>query len=296
MEGVILRDWNCRWQSIDGHNDDGVDGLLFFQKGAELTGQIAYVQVKLRSKLTRKNGEIKISLGAKKIRKNGARWNKLVGATILIVVDLDSLEPYWVNLRTAEAFVGGSVVIPEKSRFDINAKLLVEELCGTLHKDQLYPLVATERADFAHLTGRDHIQVEARKLYHGLRDEPVVLLGSEKPVRFLRSGWRHITRKERANTARFQSLFLLGCVRRILGSTDADTLVLEGNRSKNGLRLFSTRRFVTFPFRQSAVVTVVLEENYDDLGRFFSFYTVYEPRRRRGALSVITSEQAALSK
>lgn len=296
VEGIVLRDWNCRWQAIDGHNDDGVDGLLFFQKGSELTGQVAFVQVKLRSSAKRESGSIKVNVGIKRIRKNAARWKKLVGATILIFVDPNNMEAFWVDLRDPKALVGTYVMVPESNKFDVTAKAPIQSLCGTLHKDQNYRLLNTDGQDFEHLTCREHIQVSSRKLYHELRDVPTLLAGSDRPVRFLRSGWRHITRRERSRATRFQSFVLLGCVRQILNDTDITELTLEGHISKSGGRLYSTRRYMTFPFRQSALTTVVLEQLKDDDGEYFSFYTVYEPRRKRTATSVKNNEQATLSK
>lgn len=48
VERVILLDWKCRWQMIDGHNDDGADGLIFVEDGYKTNGQIIYVQIKHR--------------------------------------------------------------------------------------------------------------------------------------------------------------------------------------------------------------------------------------------------------
>jgi hypothetical protein len=254
------------------------------------------VQIKLRSSAQRNANHIKVNVGTRKLQKNAARWRRLVGASIFVYVDPTDWKMFWVDLRDPNTIDGTYVLIPRGNAFDLSAKAAIRDLCGTLHKDQNYPLIDTNRQDFSYVSGRSHIQVAARTLYHDLRDNPVRLDGEDEPIRFLRSGWRHITRRERSCASRFQSFTLLGCVRRIVENSSVEDLSLEGHVSKTGRRLFSLRKYVTFPHRQSALVTVVLEKGLDPDGEFLSFYTVYEPRRKRTATGVARNEQTALSK
>lgn len=296
VESIILTKLGWRWQAIDGHNDDGVDGLLFIQRGAELTGQVVFVQIKFRKLAASAAESIKVSINSKRLKKNAARWGKLVGAAIIVFVDADSLEAYWADLKRTDTISDASITIPLKNRFNSDASVPIQRLCGTLHKDQNYPVVDATSDDFLYLSSRNHLQVSARALYHDLRDKPVLIEGFGRPIRFLRSGWRHITRRDRAQASRFQSFVLLGCVRRILEGCEKDDLVMEGNVSRSGDKLYGIRRYVTFPFRQSALVTIILEKKEDSDGYYFSFYTVYEPRRKRSATGVARKVQVALSK
>ncbi len=45
-ENIVIDQWESRWQPIEAHNDDGIDALIFIERGGEITGQIVYVQVK----------------------------------------------------------------------------------------------------------------------------------------------------------------------------------------------------------------------------------------------------------
>ena len=76
VESIILTKLGWRWQAIDGHNDDGVDGLLFIQRGAELTGQVVFVQIKFRKLAASAAESIKVSINSKRLKKKCSKMGQ----------------------------------------------------------------------------------------------------------------------------------------------------------------------------------------------------------------------------
>ena len=285
VEGIILNDWKSRWQPIDAHNDDGIDGLIFIEAGGEMTGQVVFAQVKCysRAKLNKK-GQFPLAVGIEKLEKNLQRWRRLVGAAIVIYVDHVTRKSFWVNVRDSGAVIGSQVFVPQDQPFDAAARSTVARLCGNIHRDVLAPQIDTAAEDFPHIRSKDHIQRTARALYQELRSDPVRLGNSGPIVRFDREGWRHITRPQRPELTRYQSFILLGTVRKILECSSQDALKTHHSASLLSKQFVTVRAAVTFPFRQTAIVKVILEITRHAEEDQYRFHTVYEPRRRRNVI------------
>ncbi|MEZ2407312.1 DUF4365 domain-containing protein [Bosea sp. RCC_152_1] len=281
VERIVLKEWGCRWQALDAHNDDAVDGLIFIERGGEMTGQVVFAQVKCIKRKLKKNGDRKISLNAKQLKRNMEIWHRVVGAVILILVDPDTLQAFWTDLRL-NGGTSTQIFVPETQIFDRSAKELISQLCGNLHRDVLARKIRTEAIDFEHVRSREHIQPASRKLYLSLRNDNICIGGSGPSVIFDRHGWRHITRRERPELTRYQSFILLGCVRKILQATPRDDFQDYRPKGRSSEKLIVARAAVSFTFRQTAIVKVVLKEIEPE--KSYRFHTVYEPRRRRNVL------------
>ncbi len=279
VERIILKEWRSRWQPLDSHNDDAVDGLIFLERGGEMTGQVIFVQVKCYKTKQSDDGSYRLPINAAKLDRNMMAWRRIIGAAILVLVNPKTLEARWVNVRDDGARTASQVIVPGDQFFDRDAKADVASLAGNLHRDLLLRHIDTVSDDFLHLRSRDHLQVAGRRLYLALRASPVCIGGTGPTVIFDRHGWRHITRRRRPELTRYQSFVLLGCVRKLIEETPLSEFVDFPSQDHPNEGLVVARAAVSFPFRQTAVVKVVLIVDRD--GTRYRFHTVYEPRRRR---------------
>jgi len=62
--------WNSRWQQLDAHNDDAVDGLILLESGGEMTGQVIFVQVKCSRRKLRDDGNRSVAIEARQLTKH----------------------------------------------------------------------------------------------------------------------------------------------------------------------------------------------------------------------------------
>lgn len=289
IERTILSTWQSRWQPFDAHNDDGVDGLIFLETGGELSGQVIFVQVKCVKAKRRKDGKFCVPVERKQLERNLLAWRKVVGAAILVLVDPDTFAARWVNLKDREAFTPTQVLVPHHQIFNETAKHEVEKLCGTMYRDLQAQPVHTVADDFPHLRGKSHLQIASRALYQSFQREPVQIGVVGPLVVFDREGWRHITRPSRSQLTRYQSFVLLGTARKIIEGADTSlifraTLTQKGEESS----VATIRAMVTFPFRQTGLVKVLLKKTQTDVTQpdKIKFWTIYEPRRKMNAVGV----------
>jgi len=199
-------------------------------------------------------------------------------------VDPSTLEAWWVDLRQENITTRTQVLVPNDQRFDKTAKREIGLRCGHLHRDLLARRVMTDAADFEHLRSKEHVKPAARKLYLKLRDAGICI-GSDGPkVHFTRWGWKHITRASRPQLTRYQSFTLLGCVRKILESTPLDEFQEFRSPDRPKESYIAARAAVSFSFRQTAIVKLVLKQGGRPAAPRYLFHTIYEPRRRRNVL------------
>ncbi|RVN37948.1 DUF4365 domain-containing protein [Sinorhizobium meliloti] len=281
VERVVLKEWSSRWQPIDAHNDDGVDGLIFLERGGNLTGQIIYVQVKcqqIKPVENRIHVQLPKTMGEKPTDP-WRRWERLVGAAILVHVNPITLEAHWVDLQGLPS-EQVTVDVPLDQRFNRNAKIAIAKLCGTLHRDIVTKKIQTVASDFPHLRSKDHIQPASRRLYRELNE---IRIGtSDHRVVFTREGWRHITRPGRPELTRFQSLVLLGVIRPLLAAMTPHDLKRQPTPHEDYPEEYYTlKAAVIFPFRQGSIVKIVLHRKASDEQNLYKFHTIYEPRRRK---------------
>jgi hypothetical protein len=281
VERIVLHGWQSRWQSIDATNDDGVDGLIIAEKGGSPTGQVIFVQVKCSPK-SGTASHFKFPVNIERMNRNLRRWRRLVGAAIVIWVDPDSAKAFWANLRDPETIVGTQIFVPKSNVFNEKAKRNILSLCGTLHADLLLRRIATTAVDFHYLLGAASIKSGAREVYRNLEASELKFEGSPQNIGFTREGWHHLTRRNRAPMARFQSLCLLGAVEKIVRSTHESELRTVRPAKGREPELVAASATIVFPFRQSAVVMVVFRKRLGANNEAnYSFHTIHEPRRKR---------------
>jgi hypothetical protein len=282
VERVVLRDWHSRWQSIDSANDDGIDGLIFIESGGHATGQVVFAQIKYRKKQQPdKKGRLAVSISKKRLNAAVERWRRLVGAVILICVSPDGSTMHWSDLLQSDSIKGTRIYVPTKNKFDASALSDISALCGTLHRDVLLTQVSTTTEDFAYLKDAGSLQQLARQFYRKLAKKQYVFKGSTADIRFTREGWLHLTRRRRPRLVQLQSFQLLGAIGAIIKNFPEEKLTrVKRNRTKKEYAV--VRAAVSFPFRQTAVVAAVFRRRERVDGTVsYSFYTIYEPRRRR---------------
>lgn len=207
----------------------------------------------------------------------------MVGGAILVHVHPE--EPYpahWVDLLSPAAILGSQVFVDPTNRFDGSCRSALRKLCGTIHRDLLKPRIDTVAEDFSYITAASHeLQRASRDQYLRLRDDKPALLGGPD-VDFTSEGWRHITRHSRSRLVQLQSMLLLGCLRRIIETTAESSIEVE-EPTFDG-HLVVARAAVTFPFRQTALVKLMLKRRGDPGAYRYSFWSVYEARRGRDVL------------
>lgn len=289
VEKVVLASWSARWQPLEAHNDDAVDGLIFLEDGGELSGQIVFAQVKCAKANRRRDGMLAIPIATDQLARNLAAWRKVVGAAVVILVNPDDLTPRWVNIKLEEATTSGQILVPEDQIFDCHAKKEISRLCGTLHQDLQAQKIHTFSEDFLHLRSKKHVQQTSRDLYKELENARICLGGSDQRIRFDRDGWRHITRPNRSQLSRYQSFVLLGAARKIIENcSKPQENLFTGFTDDKKFAHFQIDSMVSFPFRQTGLVRLVLRKSTCEptSEQKLKFWTIYEPRRKHDGLGV----------
>ncbi|WP_225032325.1 DUF4365 domain-containing protein [Paraburkholderia sp. XV] len=296
VERVVLHEWNGRWQQLESQHDDGVDGLIFLESNGIPTGQIVFVQVKCTKKNPGVGGKTSVPIAAEKLKMNIERWRRVVGAAIMVHVHAKTLEATWVDLRAPGVLTKAQAAVPSNQLFDASARKKIASLCGTLYRDMLMRRIVAKATDFSYLTERVsipsklnpqeiHIQQAARRYYTSVLSLGVGLADGGPVVQFSRDGWRHITRPKRKRLVVLQSFQLLGVAKRVISTTKEEDLKEIRPAKGKPVELVYAIAVVSFSFRQTAVVKVILRKHAGNGGLAqYSFYTVYEPRRRKDIL------------
>lgn len=289
VERIVLAEWGARWQPLEAQNDDAIDGLIFLERGGELSGQIVFVQIKCLTAPLQSSEKYAIPINAQKLSRNLNAWRKVVGAAIVVLVDPGTLEARWTDIRPESTRTAAQIYVPKSNIFNKAAKNEISKLCGTLHQDLQAQKVHTFAEDFPHLRSRDHIQRSSRQIYKSLQNAPTYLGGNGEQVHFDREGWRHITRPDRSQLTRYQSFVLLGAVRKIIERYDVGLIGPRGNQPKMLVDSFvQIDSMVSFPFRQTGLIRLILKRVKvgSDVSTKVKFWTVYEPRRKSNGMGV----------
>lgn len=289
VEKIVLLEWDGRWQPLEAHNDDAIDGLIFLEDGGELSGQIIFTQVKCITAKKREDGKFRIPISRKKLSRNLRAWRKVVGAAIVVLVDPHTFTARWVDIKPNHSTTPSQILVPEEQIFSGSAKQPISALCGTLHQDLQAQKIHTFANDFAHLRTSEHVQPASRNAYISLGQRPVLLGSSGERVHFDREGWRHITRPSRSQLSRYQSFVLLGAARKIIESCEFPLEYLPNTFSKKeNCHFFQIDSMVTFPFRQTGLVRLIMKKSISEPkdSSKLKFWTIYEPRRKQSGLGV----------
>jgi len=274
VERIVIRDLNARWQAIDGHNDDGVDGLIFLQDAkSHLTGQVIYAQVKFRTKThIKKSNSYKVNVNNLKNRTK--QWKGLIGGCILIYVFAEDEKAYWVNLEDKENVIyserdnennQATINISRENEFSGDSREELEKLTGTLAFDHRLP---------THRVSRENEVSNLRPIFKTLRREAnkiyreIETVNAKDPnlglVHFTQLGWRHLTAESKSIGKIAQSFLILHSVPQLLMNNGG------AKRKRRFKDKFGTRcehweltTKVIFPFRDPAIVkTIILKKIY----------------------------------
>ena len=157
VHGIINDYWKSDYQKIDQDNDDGIDGIIHVRRHGELTGEVIYVQIKSGDgykSITKKRPEyIGINVGADYINEHKQRWNRLVGAVILIFVD-DTKKAYWADLKDENSYSVENksiILIPNKQRFGAHSKGHFRKIGNIFPNDNKLHTIKIERSDLSYL-------------------------------------------------------------------------------------------------------------------------------------------------
>lgn len=284
VERLVL-EMGWRWQQLDATNDDGVDGLIFVEAAGIPTGQVIFVQVKCHSSHHDEQGRICVGFKRKGLARNFEKWRRVVGAAILVHVCPEApYEAHWVNLLEPGVVEGTRVYVPVGSRFTIEAADNLQKLCGTIHIDIMQPRVKTTAEEYSYIVSSvAEFQKGAREFYRQLNDGRARLGGCGPKVTFTAEGWRHITRRSRLRLTQIQSMLLLGCLADVIRATPEASLQVD-RAFPDGSRRVIARAAVTFPFRQTCMVKVIMRRRGQPGAYTYSFLSVYEARRKKDVL------------
>jgi hypothetical protein len=285
VERICLEELRGRWQAVDGHNDDGTDGLLFLEdRSGELTGQIVFIQVKCWALTPTKAGYARIAVDKNQIQQRSLRWRRVAGAAIIVWVNPATKEAFWADLDRAETYDSGGVRVPIRQKFCGASLERLKRLAGTIGADSTLPLIETVKADLDYVRPERDLRSAAKDRYRAIGSVGAAseLLGM---VQFKRVGWQHITRNGRPILRIIQSLQLLGVAQRIVAESTSARLVRRLDRPDAPAELYAVDARVTFPHRDPAVVRVIVLKQLTGARTSEErswFYSVYERRRRRG--------------
>jgi hypothetical protein len=287
VERIVIDELDARWQQLDAQNDDGVDGLIFFESElGKISGEILHVQVKCwERKPSSLTGDVAVlSLGEQHLYEHAATWQGVAGGSILVWVNPENRNAYWVSLKRGSTFAGAHVTIPLTQKFDGSARNALRQLCGTMAPDQLLKQLQAQPCDFRHMAINRSLRESTKQTYRMLRQ-----ITARDPqlgeVSFTRLGWRHITRKGRSISRIWHSLTLINIAKRIVEEVQPARCVRTWRKGSDVVgEVYELTARVSFPSRDPAVVRVLLLRRLRGSKFETIFYSVYERRRRKGLL------------
>jgi hypothetical protein len=305
---TVTEEWRCRWQEVAGKNDDGIDGLIFYQKKSVVTDTI-YVQVKggkgYRKSPKAHPNHIGVNVGKRYIQKHKSRWMSYPGPVILVYLDGDNSvnhTAYWTDLKKSDSYTTanpGYILVPKDQIFDVRAKKKIHSLTASRAAEMSLQALSAYGDELPHLDlNGEPLKKSSFNYYKRLRSAKITPACTElESIEFSRVGWRHITRKTRSRERIIQSLMLLPIAKHMIEGVERFEIVDRRTKEdveKNTLIHFQTlllRARVSFSFRYPATINLVLrrkiEVHTDDVtdhptvSQKVWFYSIYEAQRKR---------------
>src|SRR5471032_778028 len=304
--------WESGWQEYSAANDDAIDGVILLRRGSAQpkdSGGIVFVQVKCGGNGYRKDqlqypDHIGVALGKEYIETHRPRWELAPGPAVLVFVDdtKSRMDPpsWWVDLKDQTAYSptnGGMILIPKSQRFAHHTKGDFHRLCGAGTHDRILSVVDLSRAEtlIPRLGKGESLRDDAWAYYKNWRADAAARHNPKLgEILINRTGWKHITRRDRLPERIMQSWLLLGAAKKIIETEK--NVINFGRVKKQVLKDGNTlvedylglRAAVTFSYRHHAVVQVVLKRSRvicpdpswrgSDRQKIW-FYSVYEVRR-----------------
>lgn len=286
VEDIVINELIWRWQSLDQHNDDALDGLIFVEdKNSETTGQVIFAQVKCWDVPRSANGFVTLPINTEKLRFRARRWRRVAGASIVIWVDPRNMEAFWADLQDPDTFTKSGLKVSLQSKFGDKSATRLRRLAGTQGEDNLLQIMYATPNDTAHVQLNASLKETSKKLLFEDIEAAIAKNKNLGVVKFSRVGWKHITRTERPTSRVVQSLHLIKIAQRMIEEIDDIQLIRTIGGSEQPAEIYAITARVVFRHRDAAVVRVIIlkqlpgPKNPDPKTWF---YSVYERRRRRG--------------
>ncbi|AWP32154.1 hypothetical protein B9D02_05985 [Pantoea vagans] len=322
VEKVLLK-WGWGYQKIDQENDDGFDGIIYVRakkvdpkkpddkrkQSWEGTGGLIHVQIKTGEGYVSSKNKQEIRLNLDNLPAKRVLWKKSVLPCILIFVYEDEKGneySYWADVKSDETYVSPTsslIKVPLKNRFFVSP-----ECKGPLRKlarisqgygpkpvidlsiyDSLNGILEPKLPGGLNLT----LKSKAAQFYKNWKRN-----GAWNPyfglVLINRTGWSHITRKDRPMGRIESSFALLPYASRIINDISTWRMLTPVRIYKNRqdkhityVDFIGLTAKVVMRNRGATEVMVVLkretkfkdrDSNLEPETRLW-FYTVYEPGR-----------------
>ncbi|WP_286230587.1 DUF4365 domain-containing protein [Neobacillus mesonae] len=302
---IVEEEWFCRWQKISAENDDGIDGLILYERKSKVTDAI-FVQVKggkgYRAKTSNYPEHICLNLGTKYISSHREKWNSYPGPVILVYVEPKSGrksqdKAWWTDLKSETSYTAKAksyILVPKEQKFDETAKKKIYSLTEHRYQESTLPNIETGNNILSHISlNKDSIKKSAKTYYNNLNKIKLSPACEEfTDILFTRVGWKHITRKTRSLQRIIQSLILLPVAKELIEKIKRYHIVdysFVDDGSGGGV-LYQTlliRGRVSFSFRYPAIVNIILRRKIriSSKGKHLEskvwFYSVYESRRKK---------------
>jgi len=306
VSNIVETQWGCGWQEYGAENDDAIDGIILMRRGLRKpvdTGGVVFVQVKCGSmggyqKDIKKYSEfLCLSLGEEYINEHIPRWRRMPGPAILIYVDADTRNSWWVDLKSDCYPIDNKniVLIPISQKFGHHSKGVFHKMCGPRIADINLKTLTISRDQMMQirLGKNESIRDDAWSFYKKWRDNIKECIHPELGhIIVNRVGWKHMTRKGRSQDRIVNSWLLLGAAKQMvlqgakvfyLGHSSLENI--EDNVIKI-IDYLALRSIVVMPHRQESTIQVVLKRcRYinscytDPISQKIWLYSIFEPRR-----------------
>ncbi|HAT7540679.1 TPA: DUF4365 domain-containing protein [Citrobacter freundii] len=319
----VLLEWGWGFQKIDQENDDGFDGIIYIRSKKvdpdkpndkrrqywEGTGGLIHVQIKTGDGYLKKRDVQEIRLGLQKVDEKRLLCKRSALPCILIFVSKDEKGKeysYWTDLKSDSTYDNKSVNIvkvPLKNRFFISpeCKGPLRKLARSSHGYIDKPIIDLTKYDSLHgliepkLPGGLNLSLKHRAI-NFYKDWKRI--GAINPyfgeVLINRTGWSHITRKDRPMGRIETSFSLLPYASRIINDVTTWRMLTSLRKYENRqdkhvthVDFIGLTAKVIIKNRGATEVMVVLKRetkflhgdlNSKPINRVW-FYTVYEPGR-----------------
>jgi hypothetical protein len=297
--GLVQGEWGHGWQPFDSTNDNGVDGIIIKRKRGIDTGNIIYAQVKcgaeggyLKNTENRK-GYLSILLGQEYIDSHRARWNRLHGAVIILFVHYKSGKVWWADLKSNDSYSKENksiVLIPKSQVFGQHSIGEFKKINGYLFPSSFAANLSLALQDVNYLSLTKSLKAGAKEFYKKWSSSNERTNPELGEIIVSREGWRHLTSSRKRVRRVMNSLQLIGAAKEIIQNVGKAYQLRQGNVQQRPdgtyavLDYISLRAFISFPYRQAAIVQVVLRRyrHFQSNGTIESriwFHSVFEPLR-----------------
>lgn len=321
----VCRAWGWSWSAMDQADDDGIDGLVYLRIlnmradkvsdrrswKHDFTGGLIHVQVKSGTSYVTSQNKDCLYIRIPDLETKRKLWEKSSLPITLIYVKDEQIgkipaKAWWADLKSPTTYsLNGTLVISKSNRFQagIECRRPFARLANGQHR--LLELKEVSMSGDWELPGR--IDSMSKSLKQAAWDfyKKWKAIGAINPILgsiiINRTGWSHITRRERP-LSRIQASFeLLPAAARIISTVNTWRVLRCGKTARifpdgtwAAYDYLGLSAIVKWPAREASEVMVILRrkttfadnvsspgEKVQVVDRRTWFYSVYEPGRRK---------------